>query len=80
LPFLPPYLASRGLDALDIGLVLAAMTAAKVAAPALWGTLSDRSGSPLFVVRLGRLYHCRFNCFAHAGECICLCQVTQCLR
>lgn len=43
-PYFPLYLQSRGLSALDIGIVLAMMQGMRVVGPNLWGWLADRGG------------------------------------
>lgn len=55
MPFLPPYLARLGFGAADIGLLLAAMAAARIVAPTFWGYLADRTGARLGIVRGGAM-------------------------
>jgi len=43
-PFVAPWLASRGLDATRIGLVLGSGAAMKLIAPWAWGWLADATG------------------------------------
>ncbi len=62
LPFLGPYLESRGLDAGQVGLVFGVMMAARIVVPTCWGLLADRLGRPVLVVRAGTF--AAFVCFA----------------
>ena len=48
--YFPVYLAARGLDAREIAFVLALPQIARVAAPAGWGWLADRSGAQRGIV------------------------------
>jgi PPP family 3-phenylpropionic acid transporter len=48
--YFPPYLASRGLTPAEIAWVLALPQLARVAAPAAWGLVADRSGAQRAVV------------------------------
>jgi PPP family 3-phenylpropionic acid transporter len=50
MPYFPLYLASRGLGAVEISLVVSLPQWARVFAPALWGWLADRSGAPRGIV------------------------------
>jgi len=43
--YFPPYLAARGLSAVEIAWVLSLPPLARIVAPALWGWLADRSGA-----------------------------------
>ena len=60
--YFPPYLAARGLSAVQISWVLALPQIVRVFAPALWGSIADRSGALRGIVCLG----CAANalCFA----------------
>jgi PPP family 3-phenylpropionic acid transporter len=51
LPYWALYLKSLGLGAVEIGELVALMAATRVAAPALWGWVADRSGQRMRVVR-----------------------------
>jgi len=55
LPFWGLYLRDLGLDAARIGIVMALLSATKVAAPNLLGWIADRTGRPLAWVRLACL-------------------------
>ncbi len=48
--YFPPYLASRGLTPAEIAAVLALPQLARVAAPAAWGVIADRSGAQRAIV------------------------------
>jgi PPP family 3-phenylpropionic acid transporter len=48
--YFPLYLASRGLDAAGIALVLAAPQMARIVAPAAWGWIADRFGAQRGIV------------------------------
>ena len=52
LAYFPPYLAARGLDAAQIAWVLALPQLARIAAPAAWGWIADRTGAQRAVVVL----------------------------
>jgi len=52
LPYWPPFLAGRGLDAASIGLVLGAAQWAKVLVNPLTGALADRFGARLLLMRV----------------------------
>jgi PPP family 3-phenylpropionic acid transporter len=54
-PFLAMFLDARGFTSLEIGEILAVITATKIVAPTLWATLADKSGQQLPIVRLGAL-------------------------
>jgi PPP family 3-phenylpropionic acid transporter len=45
-PWMPPFLESRGLGAAEIGLALAAVQAARALLPPAWGWLADRLQAP----------------------------------
>jgi PPP family 3-phenylpropionic acid transporter len=57
--YFPLYLASRGLHAGEIAFVLALPPIARIFAPALWGSLADRSGAQRGIVA--------FACLANAA-------------
>ncbi len=52
-PFLAVFLDNRGLSSLEIGEIIAVVTATKVIGPTLWAMLSDRTGKQLPIIRLG---------------------------
>ncbi|MCB1744220.1 MAG: MFS transporter [Gammaproteobacteria bacterium] len=54
-PYWSLYLADRGFDARQIGSLMAIMTATKIAAPYLWGSVADRSGRRLSIIRMACL-------------------------
>ncbi|WP_245807538.1 MFS transporter [Cognaticolwellia beringensis] len=54
-PFLSVFLDARGFTSLEIGEILAVITAAKIVAPSLWAQLADKSGKQLIIVRVGAL-------------------------
>jgi PPP family 3-phenylpropionic acid transporter len=54
-PFLSVFLDARGFSSLEIGEILAVITAAKIVAPSLWAQLADKSGKQLIIVRVGTL-------------------------
>jgi PPP family 3-phenylpropionic acid transporter len=54
-PFLAIYLNGKGFDSRQIGDCLAILAATKIVAPSLWALLADKTGKPLFVIRLGCL-------------------------
>ena len=51
LAYFPLYLAWRGLGAVEIAWVLALPQIARTFAPAAWGALADRTGSPAETMR-----------------------------
>lgn len=53
LPFLPPFLLARGLDAAELGLLLGLITVIRIGAPGVWGELADRTGARATIVRVG---------------------------
>ncbi len=55
-PFLSVYLDGEGFSSVDIGEILAIMTATKIVAPSLWAILADRTGEQLTIIRLGALF------------------------
>jgi PPP family 3-phenylpropionic acid transporter len=54
-PFLPIYLDSKGFSSLQIGEILAIVTATKIIGPTLWAMLADKSGKQITIIRLGAL-------------------------
>ena len=58
LPFIPLYLLERGLDAVQIGAVLAATAAVSLVAGLLWSYLSDRKLHPEHLVVLASVSAC----------------------
>ncbi len=54
-PFLSVFLDARGFSSLEIGEILAVITATKIVAPTLWAQLADKSGKQLTIVKIGAL-------------------------
>ncbi|MBA6342076.1 MFS transporter [Colwellia sp. MB02u-10] len=54
-PFLAVFLDARGFTSLEIGEILAVITATKIVAPSLWAQLADKSGQQLTIVKVGAL-------------------------
>ena len=54
-PYWSPYLASIGMNAVQIGWLLGAFHLSRLYAPGLWGAVADRYGHRLMIVRLGAL-------------------------
>lgn len=54
-PFLSVFLDGRGFTSLEIGEILAVITATKIVAPSLWAQLADRTGKQLTIVKVGAL-------------------------
>ena len=54
-PFLAVFLDGRGFSSLEIGEILAVITATKIVAPSLWAQLADRTGKQLTIVKVGAL-------------------------
>lgn len=54
-PFLGMFLDFKGFSSLEIGEILAVITATKIVAPSLWAQLTDRTGKQLSIVRVGAL-------------------------
>ncbi len=54
-PYLSVFLDGKGFSSLDIGEILAIITATKIIAPSLWAILADKSGNQLGIIRLGAL-------------------------
>lgn len=51
-PYWPLYLAGRGLDAVQIGLVMGIFAGARIVGPPLYAHWADRSGRPLGLLRV----------------------------
>ncbi|HZP11347.1 MAG TPA: MFS transporter [Nevskiaceae bacterium] len=51
IPYLGLYLQARGLSAEQIGIVLGLLAVTRIFAPYVWGTLADRSGRRMSVIR-----------------------------
>lgn len=54
-PFLSVYLDGKGFNSLELGEILAIITATRIIAPSLWAMLADKTGRQLAVIRLGAL-------------------------
>lgn len=54
-PFLSVYLDGKGFNSLELGEILAIITATRIIAPSLWAMLADKSGRQLDVIRFGAL-------------------------
>ena len=54
-PFFAIYLSSAGLDAVQIGVVMALPQVTRIVAPHLWGWLADAGGERMKVVRITTL-------------------------
>ncbi len=52
IPYLGLYLQARGLDAAQIGAVLGLMAVTRIFAPYLWGSVADRTGRRMQVIRM----------------------------
>jgi len=52
-PFLAVFLDGKGFSSLEIGEILAVVTATKVVGPTIWAMLSDKTGEQVSIVRLG---------------------------
>lgn len=55
-PYFGLYLQERSFSAADIGLLMSQMQLMRLFAPYLWGSLADRWGSPVVVVRLASVF------------------------
>ncbi len=62
-PFLAVFLDGRGFSSLEIGEILAVITATKVVGPTLWAMLSDKTGKQVVIIRLGAFLACFAFCF-----------------
>ena len=49
------FLDGKGFSSVDIGEILAIVTASKIIGPSLWAVLADKSGRQLSIIRLGAL-------------------------
>ncbi|TPH17949.1 MFS transporter [Litorilituus lipolyticus] len=54
-PFLSVFLDGKGFNSLEVGEILAIITATKIIAPSLWAMLADKSGRQLAIIQLGAL-------------------------
>ncbi len=52
-PFLAVFLDGRGFDSVEIGEMLAIITATRIFGPTLWAVFADKTGKQLPVIRLG---------------------------
>ncbi len=67
-PYFTLYLEARRFSAWDIGVLMSLMQVMRVAAPALWGWLADRSGARAPIVRASALFSLLgFSCFFFAS-------------
>jgi PPP family 3-phenylpropionic acid transporter len=57
-PFMAVFLSGKGFTSLEIGEMLAIVTATKILGPSLWAIFADKSGKQLPIVRLGALLAC----------------------
>ncbi len=57
-PYLAVFLDGRGFTSLEIGEILAVVTATKVFGPTLWAVLADKTGKQLSIIRLGAFLAC----------------------
>lgn len=53
IPFLGLFLDSKNFSSLEIGEILALVTATKILGPALWAWMADKTGKQLSIIRLG---------------------------
>jgi len=60
IPFLPLFLDGKGFTSIEIGEILAIVTATKIIGPTLWAVLADKTGKQLGVIRLGAFLACAF--------------------
>lgn len=60
IPFLPLYLDGKSFSSVEIGEILAIITATKVVGPTLWAVLADKTGKQLGIIRLGAFLACAF--------------------
>ena len=56
--FLPIFLDGNGFSSIEIGEILAIVTATKIVGPSLWAILADKTGKQLTIIRLGALLTC----------------------
>jgi PPP family 3-phenylpropionic acid transporter len=54
-PFLPIFLDAKEFSSIEIGEILAIITATKIIGPTLWAFAADKSGQQLSIIRLGSL-------------------------
>ncbi|XQW85960.1 MFS transporter [Thalassotalea piscium] len=57
-PFLPIFLDGNGFSSIQIGEILAIVTATKIVGPSLWAIIADKTGKQLSIIRLGALLTC----------------------
>ena len=57
-PFLAVFLDGKGFTSLEIGEIIAIVTATRIIGPALWAVLADKTGQQLPIIRLGSLLAC----------------------
>lgn len=60
IPFLPLYLDGKSFSSVEIGEILAIITATKIVGPTLWAVLADKTGQQLGIIRLGAFLACAF--------------------
>jgi PPP family 3-phenylpropionic acid transporter len=75
-PYWPPFLAARGLDAFEIGLVMGVFAAMRTVGPPVWAHWADATGRRLGVLRTAALVSAGFvACFhwLHSPWWIALC-------
>ena len=53
--FLSVFLDGKGFSSIEIGEILAIITATKIIAPSLWAIIADKTGQQLAIIRLGAL-------------------------
>jgi len=63
IPFLPVYLDGKNFSSVEIGEILAIITATKIVGPTLWAVLADKTGQQLGIIRIGALLACAFFTF-----------------
>ena len=54
-PFMAVFLDGKGFSSIEIGEILAIVTASKIIGPSLWAIIADKSGQQLSIIRLGAL-------------------------
>jgi PPP family 3-phenylpropionic acid transporter len=60
IPFLSVFLDGKGFSSIEIGEILAIVTATKIVGPTLWATLADKTGKQVTIIRLGAFLACLF--------------------
>ena len=58
IPFLAVFLDAKGFSSLEIGSLIAIVTASKIIGPTLWAVLADKTGRQLTIIRMGALLAC----------------------